>query len=156
MVLRCTISPPTASAGPVLPLAPSKLTTWTSIRMVYGRRIRTTGTTDGASAAWRELVKYTSSATGVANGTDTGSGSAFNVGYQSNGWFKLSTTPLFFTRTGGLWDTDYFNTTTYASYWSATSYSGTHAYHLYAYSGGLYPANASSRGYGFVVRCLAR
>ena len=93
---------------------------------------------------------------GVANGTDTGSGGAINVGYQSNGWFKLSTTPLFFTRTGYLWDTEYRDTTTLALYWSATSYSGTNAYTLLAVPSDLYPAVDFDRGHGFVVRCLAR
>ena len=91
---------------------------------------------------------------GVADGTDYGSSDAINVGYQTNGWYKLSTHPLYFTRAGNLWSTDYYLTTTGLVYWSATSYSSSNAYCLGASSGGLYPADRNHRGYGFSVRCV--
>ena len=91
---------------------------------------------------------------GVANGTDSGSSDPFNVGYQTNGWDKLSTHPLYFTRAGYLWSDEYRDTTTLLDYWSATSRSSSVAYHLYAYSGVLYPALSSNRAYGFSVRCV--
>ncbi|MBR3254084.1 hypothetical protein IKF86_02455 [Candidatus Saccharibacteria bacterium] len=91
---------------------------------------------------------------GVANDTDIGSSDPTNVGYQTNGWYKLSTHPLYFTRAGGLGTADYYNTTTHLYYWSATSYDGAGAYYLSANSGGLYPADRSNRAYGFSVRCV--
>ena len=91
---------------------------------------------------------------GVADGTDSGSGDIINVGYQTNGWYKLSTHLLYFTRAGYLWSSDYYGTTTNLNYWSATSYDGSHAYNLYAYSGALYPAYRNNRGFGFSVRCV--
>ena len=93
---------------------------------------------------------------GVANGTDTGSGNPINVGYQTNGWHKLSTHPLYFTRAGYLWSDEYRDTATGLSYWSATSYSSSHAYLLSAGSGGLYPAYYNLRASGFSVRCVAQ
>ena len=91
---------------------------------------------------------------GVANGTDSGSGDPINVGYQTNGWNKLSTHPLYFTRAGHLWSDEYGLTTTYPIYWSATSRSSSLAYTLYAHSGALYPANNSNRASGISVRCV--
>ena len=91
---------------------------------------------------------------GVTNGTDIGSSDPINVGYQTNGWYKLSTHPLYFTRAGRLWSDEYRYTTTYLSYWSATSYNGSDAYSLVALSGILYPAGSDSRAYGFSVRCV--
>ena len=110
------------------------------------------GPTGSAGSEFNTLL----SLAGVANGTDSGSGDIINVGYQTNGWNKLSTHPLYFTRAGGLWSADYSRTTTVLLYWSATSYNGSLAYHLSALSGGLYPADRSHRGYGFSVRCVAR
>ena len=91
---------------------------------------------------------------GVADDTDYGSSDPTNVGYQANGWYKLSTHPLYFTRAGHLWSADYNDTTTSLLYWSATSYSSSSAYSLSAYSGVLYPAGRDDRGYGFSVRCV--
>ena len=90
----------------------------------------------------------------IANGTDSGSGDIINVGYQTNGWYKLSTHPLYFTRAGYLWSDEYRNTTTGLDYWSATSRSSSNAYYLYADSGGLYPVYRSNRDYGSSVRCV--
>ena len=95
-------------------------------------------------------------AAGVADGTDTGSGDIINVGYQTNGWYKLSTHPLYFTRAGHLWSDECRRTTTYLLYWSATSRSSSNAYNLYADSGELYPAYYFDRAYGFSVRCVAQ
>ena len=91
---------------------------------------------------------------GVANGTDSGSGDQINVGYQTNGWYKLSTHPLYFTRAGYLWSDEHRLAATNLLYWSATSYVGSNAYDLFAYSSGLYPAGRDNRGYGFSVRCV--
>ena len=91
---------------------------------------------------------------GVANGTDTGSGDPINVGYQTNGWYKLSTHPLYFTRAGYLWSDEYRSTTTNLLYWSATSRSSSSAYSLYAHSGELYPAFRRNRADGHSVRCV--
>ena len=110
------------------------------------------GPTGSAGSEFNTLL----SLAGVADGTDTGSGDIINVGYQTNGWYKLSTHPLYFTRAGTLWSADYDSTTSALGYWSATSYNGSHAYHLGAYSGGLYPASRNNRGHGFSVRCVAR
>ncbi|MBR3253655.1 hypothetical protein IKF86_00195 [Candidatus Saccharibacteria bacterium] len=93
--------------------------------------------------------------TGVADDTDTGSSDPINVGYQTNGWDKLSTHPLYFTRAGNLWSYEYRYTTTFLGYWSATSYNGSLAYFLLAFSGVLYPANGDNRANGFSVRCVA-
>ena len=93
-------------------------------------------------------------AAGVADGTDYGSSDPINVGYQTNGWYKLSTHPLYFTRTGGLGSADYYNTTTHPYYWSTTSYNGSDTYSLRASSGALYPADRYNRSNGFVVRCV--
>ena len=91
---------------------------------------------------------------GVADGTDSGSSDPINVGYQTNGWYKLSTHPLYFTRAGALLSDEYRHTTTYLIYWSATSRNSAGAYYLDAYSDGLYPARVNNRAFGFSVRCV--
>ena len=93
---------------------------------------------------------------GVTNGTDTGSGDPINVGYQTNGWYKLSAHPLYFTRAGFLWSDEHRSTTINLYYWSATSYNGSYAYSLNASAGGLYPANRDLRGFGISVRCVTQ
>ena len=41
-------------------------------------------------------------------------------------------------------------------YWSSTVNSSSNAYHLLLNTSYVYPANFSSKNYGFSVRCIAR
>ena len=98
------------------------------------------------------------SAQGVANGTDL-AGST-NVGYTSAGWGRINTTgvngdPLYFVRSGLVDDTTLYHFSWNGYYWSSTAQSGSYAYSLYFYSGGLYPALVGYRGGGWSVRCVA-
>ena len=79
-----------------------------------------------------------------------------NVNWGTNGFTKIGQAPLYFARSGSVYDTTLYYFSSYGYYWSSTVYSSDYAYNLYYYSGGLYPARRGSRLYGWSVRCMAR
>ena len=96
------------------------------------------------------------SAADIANGTDDGSGSAVNVGFQTGGLAKMEGLPYAFGRFGVVYGTTFYDLAASGDYWSGSTVSSSAAFGL-AYNGsGLYPALQYARYYGWSVRCVAR
>ena len=73
-----------------------------------------------------------------------------------NGFNLIRSTPLYFVRSGYVYDGSLLNSGASGYGWSSTVYSGTYGYYLYFYSTTVYPAGNYGRYYGFPVRCIAR
>ena len=96
-------------------------------------------------------------ANNITTGSDTTLGTtATNVQYTANGFNSMITKPYFFARGGLVFSTSLYNFSTNGYYWSSSAQSSSDAYYLNFGSGGLYPANRGSRGYGRSLRCVAR
>ena len=84
--------------------------------------------------------------------------SNYNVISNSNfaGLNAIRIAPLYFVRSGDVYDgtLDYAGVTSLT--WSSTISSSTNGYDLHFYSTGIHPADSSNRVLGFPVRCLAR
>ena len=94
------------------------------------------------------------SAAGIADGTDT-SGST-NVGYDTDGFMKITSLPYAFSRFGYVYGTSMRNVGGGGGWWSSTASSGSFGYHLDLAGSSLYPARSNARLDGFSVRCVAR
>ena len=88
----------------------------------------------------------------LTTGTDL-SGST-NTAYTLNGYTLINTNPYYFVRSGYVDGSRFYLFTGYAYYWSSTAVSASQAYYLYFYSGGVWPANRSSRLNGWSLRCV--
>ena len=94
---------------------------------------------------------------GSANGSTSPYGNdGKNVGYATDGFTKLRTSPLWFVRSGNAWSGSLNFQGVRAYYWSGSVFSSTVAYSLDLYSGVIRPANNGNRANGFSVRCVAR
>ena len=127
--------------------------------MVCTQRARTTGSTAGLSAAWRNTSGITGNGGKDVSGADTTNGidlyGSTNVKYSTNGSTLLNTNPYYFVRSGNVSGSTLYYFTADGYYWSSTAVSGSYAYNLYYNSGVLYPANQSSRYNGRSLRCVA-
>ena len=92
----------------------------------------------------------------IAAGTDNGSGSTVNVGYATDGFAKMETSPYHFGRFGTVGGSTFHLLSVFGGYWSGSTVSNTHSFFLDYNSTELYPAGQSGRAYGRSVRCLAR
>lgn len=67
---------------------------------------------------------------------------------------RINGNSIFFPAAGYRYGTGLLNHGSGGNYWSASLYSQTYGYNLYFLSGGVDPANASNRFYGFSVRAV--
>ena len=77
-------------------------------------------------------------------------------GGKTNTATGLMAAPLYFMRSGNVYDTIIYNFGNNGYYWSSTVNSATNAYYLFFNSGSVNLANSYSRDHGFSVRCIAR
>ena len=94
------------------------------------------------------------SAAGIAAGTDTSGGT--DVGYDTDGFVKITSLPYAISRFGYVYGTRMNNVGGNGNWWSRTASSGSNGYNLNLNGSSLYPANSNNRLYGFSVRCVAR
>ena len=90
----------------------------------------------------------------ITESTATAGGT--NAVYTGNGWSLINSGPLYFVRSGRVYDTTLYYFTSLGYYWSSTAVSSSLAYGLVYDSGGAYPANRNARNYGWSLRCVAR
>ena len=93
---------------------------------------------------------------GIANGTDSGSGSVVNVGYKDGGLAKMEGLPYAFGRFGEVSGSRFYDLAGYGSYWSGSTVSSSGAFYLRYNDSGLYPSAQTNRANGWSVRCVAR
>jgi hypothetical protein len=67
---------------------------------------------------------------------------------------RINGNSVFFPASGGRYGTQLSNRGAYGGYWSSSLHSAPVGYSLYFDSGGVNPANSSSRFYGFSVRAV--
>ena len=79
-----------------------------------------------------------------------------NIKYQTDGFYNLRAAPLWFVRSGRVYNGALNDSGSFGSYWSSTVYDSNNARYLYFNSGGVYPAVNSYRNLGLSVRCIAR
>ena len=93
---------------------------------------------------------------GIANGTDSGSGSAVNVGFKEGGLAKMEGLPYAFGRFGYLGGSRLYSLASYGYYWSGSTVSSSGAFYLDYSDSALYPSYQVNRDRGWSVRCVAR
>ena len=95
----------------------------------------------------------------TSNNTNTGSFGGLMNAYSitsSNVNDKIRQTPLYFIPAGTLSTNGLYLAGNYGRYWSSTpGSSGTYAYNLNFYSGGLSPSDSDARYAGYSVRCVS-
>ena len=94
------------------------------------------------------------SAAGIADGTDTSGSTA--VGYDTDGFMKITSLPYAFSRFGDVRGTSMRDVGGSGYWWSSTASSGSDGYNLALNGSALYPAHSFNRLIGFSVRCVAR
>ena len=94
---------------------------------------------------------------GIAGSADTvGGTSAAKSDWATVGYLQMGLSPLFFARSGSIYNTSLSNFGTYGYYWSSTVGSSDSAYSLGYTATDLYPAYRGDRRSGRSVRCMAR
>ena len=76
--------------------------------------------------------------------------------YTTDGFNNIRTTPLWFVRSGRVYDGSRLNLGSYGRYWSSAVLSSSRAYSLFVYSSDISPRYDNSRNNGYSVRCLAQ
>ena len=114
-----------------------------------GWRLPYTSTTDNSYNEFGRLFYGYNITNNLANSTGS-------VGYKSGGFNALRTSPLWFVRSGYIYNGTLAEPAAGGNYWSSTVTNSTDAYNLLFYSNSINLAGSYSRGGGRSVRCIAR
>ena len=79
-----------------------------------------------------------------------------SVNYTSDGFVNIRKAPLWFVRSGYIYNSTLINAAANGNYWSSTVVSSGNAYYLDFDSSGVWPSYGNGRNGGRSVRCIAR
>ena len=121
-----------------------------------GWRLPTNATNADDPIANNEQDAWVSTYEGIVQDPSSCGGTCRYRNYQTGGFNKIRTNPLWLVRSGSVDNGSLSYTGNYGYYWSSTVDSSGSAYRLYFGSGNVYPTRVGGRSVGYSIRCVAQ